>query len=395
MKKRIIIIVLSIVFIKCIAILFLENFNTFEDYVIAQNILSNGSFFIISDGAMNHSYQFPIYPILISCAFFIKNNIHSAILINILCSAFACLLLFRNIERLRTLGYIFFTEKWSYILSVLPLLHPAFLHYELQCVHPFCFDFLLLNLGITMLISSLLLNNNRWFDMGIWLGIVVLGRGTFIIFPVLIISTLLLKKQFKSVTTINIGMLLIVGAWLTHNYATDQVFGLTSTSGKLLWKGSLHNSDGGNYLLNGENYNSALSIEEQNTIGRATVVEQNKFFMDKYLNQWKTEPNHVVKMFFIKLKNFWFISSNAGIEYSSSIKKAIPFYQIINALSIGLLLFLSFKTKQFYWFYLVLALSSLQCFFYFETRHRLLFDPLLLVICSNLWMKYRKTEKQP
>ena len=41
---------------------------------------------------------------------------------------------------------------------------------------------------------------------------------------------------------------------MSRNYYWDQVFSMTSTTGKILWKGNLVQSDGSNYIEGDSNY---------------------------------------------------------------------------------------------------------------------------------------------
>ncbi len=389
LNKKFLIIVALISAIKIISVFFINNINTYEDHEIAQNFLKHHSFFYFNDGVINHSFQFPIYPILLSVAYSIYNAKAAAIVLNILLSSISSFMVHAILNQCLSKGWIAFSEKIIIALSLIPLLHPAFVYYELKCVHPFVHDFLFLTIAIYSSIS-LINSDSSIFEKGMMLGTAVLARGTFIVFPMMLIAYILFRKEIKKASLTLLGMFLMLAPWLTHNYLSDDVLALTSTTGKILWKGSLHDSEGGNYLNNGENYYHALNAADLNTLGQSTVKEQNDFFMQRYLQQWKTEPLHVIKMCMIKLKNFWFLSSNTGTEYPDYIKKTIPLLRLINLIFIGALLFLSFKSREFTWLYIALCFSFLQAVFYVEARHRLLLDPLLLIILIHLLLSLGK-----
>jgi 4-amino-4-deoxy-L-arabinose transferase-like glycosyltransferase len=294
------------------------------------------------------------------------------------------------LKKCRKWEWITLSDNKMMLLAIVPMLQPAFIYYELKCIHPFTHDFLFLVLSLYTCLSVLKEKNTSLIEKGLVLGLCILARGTFIVFPLIVLTLICFKKEIKKVTLIAIGMGIMLSPWLIHNYLSDGIIGLTSTSGKILWKGSLHDSEGGNYLNNGENYYSALSAKDLNDLGKSSVKEQNDFFMHRYKAQWKNEPLHVLKMLAIKMKNFWFYSPNMGKEYPSFVQKAVPTLRLINLIFIAVLLFLSLKNRHFMWIFIAVAFSLLQCFFYFEARHRIITEPLLIIIFMHLYYTYFK-----
>ncbi|MFZ9848638.1 MAG: hypothetical protein ACO3EE_10870 [Flavobacteriales bacterium] len=389
-NKKLLTIVLSISIIKVVSLFFINQFNTFEDYEIAQNFTKHHIFFYLNDGALNHSFQFPIYPLFLSITFSIYNAPIAAALLNIILLSSSSLLLYSLLKKCRKWEWITLSDNKMMLLAILPMLHPAFIYYELKCVHPFTHDFLFVVLSLYTCLTVLKEKNTALIEKGLVLGLCILARGTFIVFPLIVLVFICFKKEIKKAAFIALGIAMMLSPWLIHNYLNDEIIGLTSTSGKILWKGSLHDSEGGNYLNNGENYYSSLSAEDLNVLGKSSVKEQNDFFMKRYKAQWKNEPLHVLNMLAIKMKNFWFYSPNMGKEYPSFVKKALPFIRLINLIFVVSLLFLSFKNRQIKWIMIALAFSFLQCIFYFEARHRILIEPLLIIIFTHLLYSYFK-----
>ncbi len=389
LNKKLLLIVAIVSIIKIIAVQFIDGFKTFEDHEIAQNFIRHYSFFYFNDGVQNHSFQFPIYPILLSLTYSIHHSALAAITLNILLLSTSSLFIYSILKRTNNKGWTTIKDKWMIALSILPLFHPAFVYYELTCVHPFAHDFLFLTFSIYTAFSVIDSDKSN-FEKGMMLGLTILARGTFIVFPTIAIVYLLFKKQAKKASIVLLGIILMTTPWIAHNVITDNVWGLTSTSGKILWKGSLHNSEGGNYLNNGATYYQALNSEELNELGHSTVKGQNDFFMQKYTEQWQKDPVHVLRMIAVKLKNFWFFSNQMGTEYPWHIKKMIPIIRLFNLLFIGALLFFSIKTRQMKWILVAFSFSFLQAVFYVEARHRLLIDPILIVILFHLLLSSSK-----
>ncbi|MFM7023945.1 MAG: hypothetical protein ACKOXB_13320 [Flavobacteriales bacterium] len=393
--KAFYIVLASLSCLKIALSFFLPSIQTWEDYLIAENILESGNFYYENDGAINHSFQFPVYPILLSIALAMNHSAVSGIILNILLAAVACLFFRSNLQKLLFKGWIPLSMKKIHLLCLLPLLHPAFLYYELMHVHPFIHDFLMLNIGIGALLYLMDKGSRHPVEGGIMIGLAVLGRGTFIIFPALIIVILIYQKAFKKLGYALLGMTIMVSPWLMHNYLSDGILGLTSTNGKILWKGSLHNSEGGNYLLNGKNYYSALTQDDFRTLQYSSVKEQNEFFLSKYKKTLSNEPEHVFRLFAIKLKNFWFLPERISEDNGDQLKNPWLLYRIFNFVLVILLLIALIKYLKLKLLMLpFIMLSLLQCWFYFESRHRLLIDPWLiaLLIASYVYYTAKKSE---
>jgi 4-amino-4-deoxy-L-arabinose transferase-like glycosyltransferase len=172
---------------------------------------------------------------------------------------------------------------------------------------------------------------------GIIIGIAMMDRATvaLTLIPAAIIlwQNSGIMDSFKKMSSVSLISLLIISPWLVRNYRMDGIIGFESSAAKNIWKGVLFGSDGSNYLLNGENYYSALSEEEKIGLGKMSPLEQSNFFNDKYNKIWINDPGHVVKMFFLKLKNFWWFRSGAGTEWGSW-QKFLPVYKIFYGISL-------------------------------------------------------------
>ena len=390
--KNFYIVLLVITCLKITAAFFIPDIQTWEDHVIAENILNSGNFYYLNDGAVNHSFQFPVYPVLLSLALALYHAPAAGIILNVLLLAVGCLVLKKNLESVQKKEWLKLSQNTIHLLCLIPLLHPAFLYYELKNVHPFTHDFLMLNTGIAALLYLTEKSSSKPVEGGIIIALAVLGRGTFIVFPILALLILIYQKAYKKIALSLLGMALMISPWIIHNYLSDGITGLTSTNGKILWKGSLHNSEGGNYLLNGENYYSALTTEELNQLGHLSVKGQNDFFLEKYKQLITEEPAHVLSVFCIKLKNFWLLPDHIGKNYPEKLNSFWLVYRLFNFILVVLLLITLIKHKE-RWFLLLpfIAISILQCWFYFESRHRLLIDPFLFVILTQLLVTSSKS----
>ena len=188
---------LSFTGLKITTACFIHNIQTWEDYVIAENILKSGNFYYFNDGAVNHSFQFPVYPVLLSVALAIYHAPAAGIVLNVLLSMAGCWIFRRNLLLLQKKDWLKLTSEWINLLSLIPLIHPAFLYYELKNVHPFTHDFLMLNIGIAAVLYLSDRSSSKPIEGGIMMGLSMLGRGTFIVFPLLSLVILMYQKAYK------------------------------------------------------------------------------------------------------------------------------------------------------------------------------------------------------
>ncbi len=219
---------------------------------------------------------------------------------------------------------------------------------------------------------------------GLALGLAVMDRATLAVTP---LPFLILSKNSFSFLhyTRNIIALLIITCfvnipWMIRNFQKDHVVGFAS-SGRDLWKGSISESEGSNYLNTGLNYYSALTLEEIKYCGQLTPAEQNEFFVGKFMKNVNDDPSGYLKLYFVKLKNFWIYRTLIGNEYPSFIQPFIPVYKSLY-LTILILSLISCFLFRKAWMVMTMpaALSIFHAFFYVETRHRLLIEPLLIFL---------------
>lgn len=383
--------VLSVLkFLYCL--LFINDFNLFEDHSIAVNIANTGEFFIFWDGVNNYTFQFPIFPYTVSILYKIFGIKPLAVIVlNLILNFFTAILLykvfsffFRYFKLPETMP-----DKCSAVINLSILLfafHPVINYYALYNVHPFSMDlFFLFATLYTCCDYYCLRTTKKLLIAGLITGLAIMDRATLGL-AALPLFFLLWKEEGLVLSVKKVSIIFITGVfvclpWLIRNYNTDGIIGFESTAGRNLWKGVLSNSEGSCYLLNGKDY---YSIEEQylNTINKLSPKEQNQFFVDRFMEIWTKHPKHAAKMYLLKLRNFWLFRPQIGNEYSASIQRYIPVYLTgyFVALALSLLALFMIGKRSLYLFSLPLGLSFFQSFFYVETRHRLIIEPILIFL---------------
>ena len=392
-----ILLIVSVTALKAVAVLlFLRQPTQQEDAKLAVSLLRTGTFTLRHLGADNHSYQFPLYPTMVAGAYRILGARPAAVgLLNLVLNALTAwvlvLVLGKFFDRIDVAGRL----RWAraatlWVCLVAFLLHPFISYYVMHNVHPLPLD-LLAFYGPLLLVFRYFDRGNRTSDLvllGVATGLVMLTRPPHIVtlLPLLIIAAAS-SGWFAALrrTTFVVSIALLVGVpWLVHNYRTDGILGYTSTTGEILWKGALANSDGSNFLLDGRRHIDALSDTELERVSTMSVAEQNRFFMGKYVASLGRQPGQVAWMFLVKLRNFFWFRSLLGNEYSASIRRWMPLYEVPYAAALLLALLSIPRLGAGTWpvWSMIVGLGLLQSVFYVETRHRVAIEPLLVFLAT-------------
>ena len=384
-------VVLTLFFVKLAIVFFYQDeIEVWEDDVIARNMVATGEMFYLQRGTPNYMFQFPVYPSLLYVtyrAFGLEP--FNAIVLNLVIISFTCFFLYKIFVDLGKMCNLEFTNVKPGFVALISVLafqvHPFITYYSMFKVHPFVFDMIF---PIIMVFLSLrMLKNPSSGNLGLLAlstGFGMLNRATAVLallpFLILGIRELGTKKTLVNISLVSLISLFIVSPWLIRNYRLYNVFSMTMTGKEILWKGSLYNSDGSNYLLDGRTYKNALSRKESTFLQEKPIAAQEEFFGEKYKKILRKDPLHVIKMYLIKLRNFWLYHSNIGIEYSERIQSFLIMYKVyvyfILVLNLGAVFLFRFRPLVLVSY--PIGLSLIQSIFYVETRHRMIVEPFLL-----------------
>jgi len=384
--------------VKLVAVFFVseESIKVFEDYSLAENLYNTGDFFYNHDGVDNRSFQFPVYPyVLYSLMLITGLSLKTALLIQILCIGFGSVLiveaLFSYFER-RTSRL---TESSKEILKIVILLFPFINYYAYFTAHTFAFNFLMLSLFIWVS-ERFLTGKSKWWVLGLTFGLLLLQRSSLVVLVLFPLIDQLNTRQLKVRTWIAIFILASISplSWSYRNYQVDDVFGMTSTTGKILWKGSIPESSGSNYIEGNDNYYEYFPDSLKKTFGSLTVREQNESFLELY-EMNKKDKGAFIKTYWIKLKSFFMFRKGIGTEYSSqSIIYVYQFYYVVLVLLVILAL-IRYKELLLPLLLPFVCLGLFQAWFYVEMRHRIIYEPILIIITYILIQQFsfKKSEK--
>jgi hypothetical protein len=389
-------IIAAVTALKGVAVLLVVGRPTvWEDGRIAINLLQTGTFFLTYYGVENHSFQFPVYALLVAGAFGIfGQNPPVACLLNLLLNGVTAWVLAALFAR--------FTDEMAPALPAVHartvavgvsvgafLLHPLINYYAMTAVHPFTMDMLMFYLPL-LLTFRYFDRGERMVDLvilGVALGLALLTRSTLIVSVLLLVMMAAARDPVAALKRLLlvVGIALLVGApWLIRNYRIDGILGYTSTTSEILWKGALPGSEGSNFLLDGRVYREALTDAEQETLPSLSVQQQSAFFARKYLAIAAESPPHIARMFLVKLRNFFWFRDRIGNTYGAQARRFIPLYQFAYTCVLGLALLsvLAVGRPALHVWALIAALGIIQSVFYVETRHRILVEPLLIFLAA-------------
>lgn len=196
-----------------------------------------------------------------------------------------------------------------------------------------------------------------------------------------------------------VGLLVLLVAplatWMLRNKVVTGRFQLTSVTDQMVWMGVQEETEGSGQLPGGENYLDLLSMAERRALFNMDPVARDTFFRDKWRSEVREQPGLRWRMFLVKLRNFWLFRSQPGADHHAATWTLVSFKVYATAMLLLLLLALALRDRalrSLLWS--VFLLSVVQCAFYFETRHRLLVEPLLLLVvlasCAELFQRLKR-----
>ena len=383
--------VLILFFLKIAVVFFYQDqIGVWEDDVIARNMLETGEMFYMQRGTPNYMFQFPVYPSLLFVTYktFGYDPFYAIVLNIVILSVTGVFLykIFIDICMMQDLKLQRVKPELIALVSVLAfLLHPFISYYSMFKVHPFILDMFFPVLIIFFSVKYLQLPS--WQNLGLFTfssGFGMLNRSTAFVallpFVILGVQLLGVRKTMLNLVVVFSVTALIVSPWLMRGYRLYGRATMAPMLSEVLWKGSLYGGDGSNYLLDGRTYNSVLSQGENEFLQGKPITVQNEFFRKKYVELRREDPQHVVAMYLMKLKNFWLYHKNIGIEYGDRIQSFLITYKLyvyfILVLNLGAVFLFNYKPLVLLSY--PIGLSLVQSIFCVETRHRMITEPFLL-----------------
>lgn len=313
----------------------------------------------------------------------------------------AALFVFQAIaSSLLALVIFLMAEKiWNFrvglLASLMSLMHPGILYYDIHKIHPLSFDAFFISLtAFTLFYAYKSSKSAPLFFSGISLGITILQRTTMSIFFILAIIWLFIfasgdtKKKLIKISFFAIGTMIIIAPMLVRNYAIHKEIQLSSVSAETFWRGNVPWSYGASYAKSGK---TVLQSAPENFLGKLKMQDelgQKKLFWEDGIKYVYADPTGFVLKLFKKFFYFWTYSPTTGILYSAKYFYIffVYYFFIIFLAFVGLRKIIreeiSLLPELLLMFFIFIAVSLTHAVLYFELRHRWALEPLILILAS-------------
>lgn len=377
-----------------LAVAVVDHPRRFEDHDLAVGFVRDGEFARLHLGQLNHTIQFPIYPLAVTSIYRVAGIRPSLVLVfNLVIAGLAAWLFLEVATRwLAAFDAEGRTRRSAPTVLWLTLagflVYPPLQQYLMAAVHPMAIDLTVFYL--TIWAGYVYLERGERPRDLLWLGgvagLVLLTRTVMLVAFLPLLLSVGRRRGWgvalRQVARVLAVALLLGVPWLVHTYTTDHIVGYTSTTGEILWKGVRPGADGSNYDDTGLAYGDAFTPERRASLEAMSVAEQNRFFLGEYLRIVRAEPARVVTMYGRKLRNFFWFRAGTGGEYGVVVRRWLPLYKLVYGamLASAVLAFVVFGRRAWAAWLPVAALGAVQAVFYVETRHRVLVEPVLLFL---------------
>lgn len=338
----------------------------------------------------NFNYQFPLYPLLLwlgYCAFGVQ--LWWGVLLNIILHASAVIVFYRLALRVMDRLPSPLREKAALAASAAVLLYPPLVFYEIGAIHPFSLDLLL---SFLVLHTCLGLAEDpkpgRFALAGGLISLALIERPT-IVFAALpgilgFLSSLKVTRHHMKHAAAALALSAVLpGLWMARNFARYGELSYVSSTGQNLWIGAQKATNGTATAGPLRSYRELLSPAQTEALRASPPLVQSRLFRSWYEAETQADPGLFIHMYLVKLRTFWLVGSNIGNEHSAALRRLIPLYSVfyLSILALALAGGLTAAPHLRLLAYPA-ALSLFQAYYYVETRHRAVVEPVYILIAA-------------
>lgn len=364
---------------------FLRADQVFETYTAALDLVATGQFGHHYFSTWDRSFQLPVHTALVALFHLVGLGTTSILVFQVACGAVSAFLIQRMTAHL--LHGQTYAPIVAWVAALLTGINPFMAYYQVRMIHPFAWDTLL---AIALLYGSLTADPARRstvVSLFALCGLALLNRPTLGVFllPFALRHARSMLTMWRPVSLAALFLLLFgpLGGWVIRNHAVTGRWQITSVTDQLIWIGLQEETEGAGHLADGRSYWHLLCPAECVLMFSMDTPERSAFFKAKWEAETRTDPGLRWRMLGVKLRNFWLFRSHAGLGHTKALAWGVVLFKWYAA---ALLVLLLIQVAVFRHRGLLLviasvvALSLIQCVYYFETRHRLLAEPLLMMV---------------
>lgn len=365
---------------------FLRADRVFESYTMAMDLAATGQFGHHYYGTWDRAFQLPVHTAVLALFHQLGLGIPAMLFFQVVCGTLTAWIIHQMATHL--LQGARYAPRVALVAAALTGLSPFLAYYQVRMVHPFAWDMLL---ATVLLYGALKIEPQdriaviALFALG---GLAVLNRPTLGVFllPFAWRHWRWLFHWKGIVYRMALVVLLLgpLGGWVLRNHAVTGRYWISSVADQMIWMGLQEETEGGAHMPDGKDYRSLLSPAECVLMFQMNAQERSDFFKAKWQAEVRGDRSLWWRMMVIKLRSFWLYRSHPGQDHGATMEWAIVLYRAY-AIAVVLLMVAQLLVLRHRGLLIittsVVALSVLQCVFYFETRHRLLAEPMVILVC--------------
>jgi len=346
---------------------------TWEEEVIATNLIERHLFLFRSTQGSFRAYAEPLYPFMAAGVYLVTGHSQTALVLLQLVIASATVWMVGWATDLATHNAVV-----ANVATSLAAIHPGLIQYS-SILHPLVLDAFFFIAAAVMLVryrqSPQL---GRGAAAAALIGAGALTRPTILV--LLLPLCWIRPKRGFALAAIALG---IIAPWTIRNAVVLHHFVLTrSGTGLVFWLGNNPNATGAAIDINGNALIKNVPPAVMARLRTEDEVQRDRYFRDAALLYVRSNPGAAVGRVIQRVYYFWWFSPEWGLGYPPLLKTA---YRVWWGL---LLLFVviggATTRNRDVWLMASCAvlISMLQCLYYVEGRHRLAIEPLLLPLAA-------------
>ncbi len=393
-NKKLLVILVAAFILRVAVILVFKTYEhpvTWEHEELANNMLAGKGFVCDFLHTPYKSLNAPLYSML--CFIIYKFTGHSYLAVFIVQSIFSVLLAAATFA----IGKMIFGETVGLMSAFFTAFHPGFFYYDTFNLIPLSIDAFFIAFAVYLFMRFR--DDLRPLNMalvGLVIGIGTLSRGIIgSLLPFLALYILLFLKRslgdkIRAIAILFLAVFLTISPWLIRNHIVQKQFiFIASTTGENLWRGNNEHAIGTSLDAEGNSIFNLWPEDFREKVFSMNELEQKRFFEKEALGFIKNKPLEFLKLYFKKIRYFWWFSPQTGSLYArhyAVIYRSI-YYAIFLFFILGLTTAMAWGNKGIhdntYLIILVfMAVFMTQSLFYIEGRHRWLIEPLIMIYTS-------------
>lgn len=229
-------------------------------------------------------------------------------------------------------------------------------------------------------------------SFGLAVGVGVLSRGTPVVALAVVAALSARRSGLRRAALLATALAtLVVMPWLVRNRALTGAWLLTSTTGENFWKGNHAGSSGGAHDQDGGLARDRMPESIERVLRSPGEAAHQRAFLAAGLTFWRDRPLDALDLAGRKVTAFVFWGEFEGLRYPAWARIASRIVHLcVLVLALGSALRNPYLADARVLFAIGLygGIALLQATFYVEGRHRLVVEPLLLLVASALGTEF-------